>query len=144
MRIIRSAYGKYRFQLYFRVLSSCARRSLQKGRGVKDKQKADGVGRLQLQWLDTFDRLARLGNQPAVARELGTTQATVSRQVTALEEWLGRKLVLAGSPVCLTEDGERFVPIAVEVLARLQGFQPDLSRAMPAPPKPSGATIQIP
>lgn len=100
-------------------------------------------GGFRLQWLDTFVRLARTRNQPDVAREIGASQATVSRQVAALEQWLGRMLVIGASPVRLTDDGELFVPVAAELLERLRSARSDPGTAAPAPPKVSGKDIVI-
>lgn len=98
---------------------------------------------LRLQWLDTFVRLVRTRNQPTVAREIGGSQATVSRQIAALERWLGCVLVKGANPVRLTDDGERFAPIAAEVLDRLRGARVDPSTAAPTQPKISGKDIVI-
>jgi DNA-binding transcriptional LysR family regulator len=98
---------------------------------------------LRIASIETFVRLARTRNQPDVAAEMGCDQATVSRNITALEKWMRRVLVFAGSPVRLTEDGERFLPEAIKVLALL-----DEARGVPAPlPKPgksSGKDIMVP
>lgn len=100
-------------------------------------------GGFRLQWLDTFVRLARTRNQPTVAREIGGSQATVSRQVAALERWLGRVLVSGAAPVRLTDDGERFALVAADVLARLDAAKADASMEVPPPPKLSGKDIVI-
>lgn len=109
-------------------------------RKVAGDEPCDGF---RLQWLDTFVRLARTRNQPDVAREIGSSQATVSRQVAELERWLGRLLVSGASPVRLTDDGERFAPIAAEVLERLRGAQADPLPSPLPPPRMSGKDIVI-
>lgn len=100
-------------------------------------------GGFRLQWLDTFVRLARTGNQPAVAREIGSSQATVSRQVAELERWLGRVLTSGATPMKLTDDGKQFALIAADLLERLTDCQVDPGTAAPPLPKPSGKDIVI-
>lgn len=78
-----------------------------------------------------------------MAAEMGCDQATVSRQIAALERWLGRRLVSGAAPVRLTEDGERFATVAADVLARLQSFRADRSKVQPPSPKISGKDIVI-
>ena len=56
--------------------------------------------------LRVFSRVAEAGSFSAVARELGTTQPAVSRQVAALEEHLGARLIQRTTrSLALTEDG---------------------------------------
>lgn len=53
-----------------------------------------------------FQRVAQAGSFSAVAREIGTTQPAVSRQVAALEEQLGARLIQRSTRrLVLTEDG---------------------------------------
>jgi DNA-binding transcriptional LysR family regulator len=53
-----------------------------------------------------FQRVAESGSFSAVAREMGTTQPAVSRQVAALEEQLGARLIQRTTRrLTLTEDG---------------------------------------
>ncbi len=56
--------------------------------------------------LRTFAAVARLGSLTAAAKALGTSQSTVSRQLSKLEEDAGSPLVLRETPVRLTERGE--------------------------------------
>jgi DNA-binding transcriptional LysR family regulator len=100
-------------------------------------------GGFRLQWLDTFVRLARTLNQPAVAREIGGSQATVSRQVAALERWLGRALVSGAAPVQLTEEGKQFATVAAALLEQLADCRADPAIPAPPPPKLSGKDIVI-
>jgi DNA-binding transcriptional LysR family regulator len=59
--------------------------------------------------IKSFVRTVELGNFSAVARELGTTQPTISKQIAALEEYLDVQL-LTRSPrqVAVTDEGDRF------------------------------------
>ncbi len=100
-------------------------------------------GGFRLQWLDTFVRLARTGNQPAVALEIGSSQATVSRQVAALEQWLGRVLMSEAPPVRLTDEGKQFASVAAALLEQLANCRADPAIAAPPPPRPSGKNIVI-
>jgi DNA-binding transcriptional LysR family regulator len=54
-------------------------------------------------------RTVETGSFSAVAREMGTTQPTVSKQIAALEEYLdGQLLVRSTRKVSLTDEGMRF------------------------------------
>lgn len=60
--------------------------------------------------LSIFVRLAETGSFSAVARERGVTQPAISRQIAALEEYLGSRLVHRTTRnVGLTEDGRDFL-----------------------------------
>ncbi len=85
------------------------------------------LGDLKVAWLQAFVRVAETGKQTAVAAELGLDQATVSRHIGHLEQWLdGRILFYPGMSDHLLPDGEKFLPVAREVLRLLEGArQPD-------------------
>lgn len=55
--------------------------------------------------LRTFEAVARLGSLTAAAHTLGTSQSTVSRQISRLEAESGSPLLLRTSPVGLTDRG---------------------------------------
>ena len=64
-----------------------------------------------------FVRVAETGSFSAVAREIGTTQPAVSRQVAALEEHLGARLLQRTTRrLALTEDGRDLLGHARHVL----------------------------
>ncbi len=64
-----------------------------------------------------YVRVAEARSFSAVARELGTTQPAVSRQVAALEEHLGARLLQRTTrSLALTEDGRDFLNHARRVL----------------------------
>ncbi|MGE0419210.1 MAG: LysR family transcriptional regulator [Acetobacteraceae bacterium] len=64
-----------------------------------------------------FTRVADTGNFTAVARELGTTQPSISRMVAALETHLGVRLLNRSSrAVTLTDDGRLFYERAQRAL----------------------------
>ncbi len=67
--------------------------------------------------LKTFLRVAETGSFSAVAAERGVTQPAVSRQVSALEEHLGTRLVQRTTQaVSLTEEGRDLVPRAQDLV----------------------------
>ncbi|MDE2580718.1 MAG: LysR family transcriptional regulator [Rhodospirillales bacterium] len=67
--------------------------------------------------LGTFVRIAETGSFSAVARERGTTQSAVSRQITALEEEFGVRLLQRTTRrLALTEDGQDTLEHARNVL----------------------------
>jgi DNA-binding transcriptional LysR family regulator len=89
-------------------------------------------GDLKVAWLQAFVRVAETGKQTATAAELKVDQATISRHIRHLEQWLGGKLLLDnGVPAKLLPDGEKFLPVAREVLKLLEGAR------QPNPPPPA-------
>ena len=69
--------------------------------------------------LRTFLRVAEVGSFSAVAEERGVTQPAVSRQVSALEEHFGTRLVQRSThAVTLTEEGRELVPAAQQLVER--------------------------
>ncbi|WP_436856828.1 LysR family transcriptional regulator [Citrobacter tructae] len=64
------------------------------------------IDRVEL--MRTFVRIVEAGSLSAAARQLATTQATISRRLQSLEAMLGVKLVLRTTHAMkLTDDGER-------------------------------------
>lgn len=69
-------------------------------------QRAERIDRIDL--MRTLVRIVEAGSLSAAARQLNTTQATVSRRLQSLETMLGVKLVLRTTHAMkLTDDGER-------------------------------------
>jgi len=63
----------------------------------------------KLSSIQTFVRVAEAGSFSAVAKELGTTQSSVSKSVAALERDLGTQLLARTTrSISLTEEGERY------------------------------------
>ena len=80
--------------------------------------------------METFLRLVDAGNLSAAAAQLGTTQPTVSRRLQALERSLGVKLLRRSThSMTLTEDGQRCLERARELLANWHAFEADLRGA---------------
>lgn len=81
-----------------------------------------------LQALACLDAAARHESYTRAAQELALTQGAVSRQITALEEFLGMALFRrTRHGVALTERGAEY---AQQVAARLQGLEQDTLQAM--------------
>ena len=81
-----------------------------------------------LQALACFDAAARHESYTRAAQELALTQGAVSRQITALEEFLGMDLFRrTRHGVALTERGAAY---AKQVAPRLQGLEQDTLDAM--------------
>jgi LysR family glycine cleavage system transcriptional activator len=81
-----------------------------------------------LQALACFDAAARFESYTRAAQELALTQGAVSRQITALEEFLGMDLFRrTRHGVALTERGAAY---AKQVAPRLQGLEQDTLDAM--------------
>lgn len=70
--------------------------------------------------MQTFVRVVETGGFSAVAREQGTTQSAVSKQVAALERYLGAKLLTRTTrSMALTDDGERYFEEARRLVAEV-------------------------
>lgn len=97
------------------------------------------VDRLLL--MQTFIRIVEAGSLSAAARQLGTTQPTVSRRLQALERQFGQPLVHRSTHARrLTETGERaFEPVQLlypnppSPPARLRYFIEAMRRSMAEP-----------
>ena len=80
--------------------------------------------------METFVRIVDAGNLSAAAAQLGTTQPTVSRRLQALERSLGVRLLRRSThSMTLTEDGQRCLERARELLADWHAFEADLRGA---------------
>lgn len=83
---------------------------------------------VRLAWIEAFVAVAEYQSFSLAARHLKCHQSTVSRYVDQLQGWLRRQLIATYTPTTLTEDGEKFGHVAMEVIRLL-----DESRA-PLPP----------
>jgi DNA-binding transcriptional LysR family regulator len=78
--------------------------------------------------LRTFLRVAETGSFSAVAAELRVTQPAISRQVTALEQQVGVRLVHRSThAVTLTDDGRELIGPAQQVLDAAEALQESTS-----------------
>ena len=92
-----------------------------------------------LQALACFEAAARHESYTRAAQELALTQGAVSRQITALEEFLGQTLFRrTRHGVALTERGRDY---CAQVAPRLQGLEQDTLDAMS--PQGSGGTLHL-
>jgi DNA-binding transcriptional LysR family regulator len=79
--------------------------------------------------LRTFLRVAEVGSFSAVAEERRVTQPAISRQVSALEEHLGTRLVQRSThAVTLTEEGRDLVPAAQQLVDSADALQHQTGR----------------
>lgn len=75
---------------------------------------------MEIKWLLDFLSLADTQNFSRSADVRATTQPAFSRRIKALEEWIGATLFDRSSqPIELTTAGQKFRPVAEEVLRRL-------------------------
>lgn len=82
----------------------------------------------RLALLETFARIAERGSLSAAARDLGTSQPSVSRQLAALEALLGRRLVRRTThALSLTPDGTEALSDARRMLAEWEGLTERMS-----------------
>ena len=71
-----------------------------------ENDKNERIDRVEL--MRTFVRIVEAGSLSAAAKQIGTTQATVSRRLQSLETLLGVKLLMRTTHAMkLTDDGER-------------------------------------
>ncbi|MBW8844485.1 MAG: LysR family transcriptional regulator [Burkholderiales bacterium] len=93
--------------------------------------------------MQTFIRIVEAGSLSAAARQLGTTQPTVSRRLQALEQQFGQPLIQRSTHALrLTEMGERALERAKALAADWEDFEQSL-RAEPA--RPTGLLrVQVP
>lgn len=78
-------------------------------------KKQERIDRVEL--MRTFIRIIESGSLSAAARQLQTTQATISRRLQSLEALLGAKLILRSTHAMkLTDDGERCYQHARQVV----------------------------
>ncbi|WP_031239457.1 LysR family transcriptional regulator [Asticcacaulis sp. AC466] len=74
----------------------------------------------RLSAMQVFVRVVESGSFSAVARERSTTQSTISKQIAALEDYLGVKLLSRSTrALSLTEGGERYFEEARRLVAEL-------------------------
>jgi LysR family transcriptional regulator, low CO2-responsive transcriptional regulator len=74
-------------------------------------------GDMTLTQLEAFVLVARLGSVTAAARALGVSEPAVSSALSALRQQMGDQLISKGSNgMVLTPGGQRFVPIASQIV----------------------------
>ena len=77
---------------------------------------------MKIEHLNLFIRIATTQNISQAGKDLGLSAAVASIQIKSLEEHLGVRLVHRTTrKVSLTEEGQAFLPYAVEVLACVEG-----------------------
>lgn len=84
---------------------------------------------MEIRWLEDFLSLVDTRNFSRSAEARYTTQPAFSRRIKSLEEWVGATLFdRTTQPSRLTPSGERFRPVAEEVLRRLYQGRDDARR----------------
>jgi DNA-binding transcriptional LysR family regulator len=77
-----------------------------------------------LEAMAMFVRVVERGSFSAVARELGTTQPTVSKQINALEKRLGGRLIARSTrQLSLTDEGSRYYKQCRDILAAVDSAE---------------------
>lgn len=95
-------------------------------------QRSERIDRVDL--MRTLVRIVEAGSLSAAARQLGTTQATVSRRLQSLETMLGVKLLLRSTHAMkLTDDGERCYQHARRVIDAWITLEDELSQTEDEP-----------
>jgi DNA-binding transcriptional LysR family regulator len=82
---------------------------------------------VEVKWLEDFLSLVDTRNFSRSADLRFTTQPAFSRRIRILEEWIGTPLFHRSTqPISLTVAGEKFRPVAEEVLRRLYQVREDI------------------
>jgi DNA-binding transcriptional LysR family regulator len=90
-------------------------------------RKTHGRDEMELSWLAVFREAALRGSLTAAGQALGYTQPAVSRQISALEQATGARLLdRLPRGVRLTEEGRCLLAHAEVVLGRIRAAQQDL------------------
>jgi DNA-binding transcriptional LysR family regulator len=88
----------------------------------------------RIELMQTFVRIVEAGSMSAAATQLGTTQPTISRRLQALERMLGLRLLQRSTHAMqLTEDGERCLAHARELLSHWSALTSDVQDAREEP-----------
>lgn len=88
----------------------------------------------RLELMQTFLRIVEAGSLTAAARQLGTTQPTVSRRLKMLEQYLGLELLKRTThTLTLTTDGERCYERVKDLLQTWGAVESDLRGARDEP-----------
>lgn len=88
---------------------------------------------MEIRWLEDFLSLVDTRNFSRSAEARYTTQPAFSRRIKSLEEWIGATLFdRAAQPIRLTPSGERFRPVAEDVLRRLYQGRDEAKRVSEA------------
>lgn len=91
-------------------------------------KRQERIDRIEL--MRTFIRIVEAGSLSSAARQLETTQATVSRRLQSLESMLGNRLILRTTHAMkLTDDGERCYQHARQVVDAWLALEDEMSIA---------------
>lgn len=95
-------------------------------------QRSERIDRVEL--MRTFVRIVEAGSLSAAAKQLETTQATVSRRLQSLESLLGVRLILRTTHAMkLTDDGERCYQHAGRVIDSWLALEDEMGHAEDEP-----------
>lgn len=95
-------------------------------------KRQERIDRIEL--MRTFIRIVEAGSLSSAARQLETTQATVSRRLQSLESMLGSRLILRTTHAMkLTDDGERCYQHARQVVDAWLALEDEMSIANERP-----------
>lgn len=84
--------------------------------------------------MNLFARVVECGSFSAVARETGLSQPTISKQVAALEQHLGSKLIRRSTRrIVLTEAGGEFYERCTRILSELEEAEASVGRKKTMP-----------
>ena len=85
---------------------------------------------MDTRWLQDFVTLSEVRNFTRAAELRNLSQAAFSRRIQSLEQWLGARLIDRNAyPTQLTDAGERFRAIAIELINQLAEARADIGGA---------------
>ncbi|RZJ14467.1 MAG: LysR family transcriptional regulator, partial [Haliea sp.] len=82
---------------------------------------------MDTRWIQDFVTLAEARNFTRAAELRNVSQAAFSRRIQALEHWMGASLIdRAAFPLRLTDAGERYRPLAVQLLHQISDAKAEI------------------
>ncbi len=84
---------------------------------------------MELKWLEDLLEVAELGSFSRAAETRHVTQSALSRRIKSLELWVGSELLdRSHHPISLTPQGEDFIHVAREIVAKSYDAQSRISK----------------
>ena len=96
---------------------------------IRWSNSGEGSGlNIETQEIRVFKAIIDSGGFSKAARQLHVTQSAVSQSLAQLEKRLGTRLIRRGSPLGLTDSGQRFLRFAQTVMEEEEGFLDELEQ----------------
>lgn len=97
-----------------------------------DKKEGKRIESVRIVWLQAAIEVAELKSRTEAAKRIGCTQPMIGRYLGHLEAWFGSPIFVSVTDATLTEEGERLIAIARQVLQLLESVaqKPVTARAL--------------